>query len=253
VYFLPKLTNHGQFMQNTVGGWELNSIITVESGNSLSVFSSGATGAASPAIACDPASVYAPCVSQGNTGNVSVSSPLNSLIGTGYNNNNRPLITGINCNAGENGNQILNATAFTLVGYHLGTVDPKMAARGVCSGPPTRVFDLQMVKNWYFKESRYRLKFSLDAFNIFNHANFRSQDLLGVGYTPGGLVCNATSPCGTKLILNPATGALVNVVPDLTNNLVTAQGNGLGNFGQANHLIAGHESREIQYGLKFTF
>lgn len=253
VYFLPKFTNHGAFVQNTVGGWEANSIITVESGTSLSVFSSGATGAASAAIPCDPASVYGPCVSQGNTGSVSVSSPLNSLIGTGYTNNNRPLTTGSNCNAGESGRQILDVNAFTLVGYHLGTVDPRMAARGVCSGPPTRLFDLQMVKNWYFKEGRFRVKFSVDAFNIFNHANFLGSSLEGVGYTPGSLVCNATSPCGTKLILNPNTGRLVNVVPDLTNNVVTAQGNGLGGFGQVTQVVPGHESRQLQYGLKFTF
>ena len=253
VYFLPKLTNRSLFMQNTVGGWEANSIITVESGASLSVFSSGASGAASAAIACDPASVYAACVAQGNTGTVSVPSTLNSLIGTGYNNNNRPLVTGIGCNAGESGNQILNAAAFTLVGYHLGTVDPKMAGRGICAGPPTRIFDLQMVKNWYFKESRFRLKFSMDFFNIFNHANFMGNNLEGIGYTPGNLVCNLPSPCGTKLVLNPSTGALVNVMTDLTNNVVSAQGTGVSQFGQSIATLTGHESREIQYGLKFTF
>ena len=253
VFFLPKLTNHNAFVQNTAGGWEVNSIITVESGASLSVFSSGATGASSAAIACDPASVYAPCVANGNTGTVTVASPLNSLIGTGYNNNNRPLVTGTNCNAGESGRQILDPNAFTLIGYHLGTVDPKMAARGVCSGPPTRIFDLQFVKNWYFKEGRFRVKFSVDAFNIFNHANFLGSSLEGTGYTPGSLVCNGTSPCGTRLILNPATGALVNAVQDLTNNVVTAQGNAIGGFGQVNQVVPGHESRQLQYGLKFTF
>jgi hypothetical protein len=253
VYFLPRLTNHNLFMQNTLGGWQANSIITVESGASLSVFSSGASGAPSAAIACDPASVYAACVAQGNTGTVSVPSTLNSLIGTGYNNNNRPLVTGMGCNASESGNQILNAAAFTLVGYHLGTVDPKMASRGICAGPPTRIFDLQMVKNWYFKESRFRLKFSLDFFNIFNHANFEGNNLEGIGYTPGNLVCNLPNPCGTKLILNPNTGHLVNVMTDLTNNVVTAQGTGVSQFGQAIQTIPGHESREIQYGLKFTF
>jgi len=113
----------------------------------------------------------------------------------------------------------------------LGTVDPGMAARGVCFGPNTKTFDVQMVKNWYFKE-RFRLKFSLDAFNIFNHANFSANGISN-GFTGSGLVCGA-SPCTP------------------TNNVVTGGGGG-GGFGQVINLIPGHESREIQYGLKFTF
>ncbi|HLK05456.1 MAG TPA: carboxypeptidase regulatory-like domain-containing protein [Candidatus Acidoferrum sp.] len=206
VFFLPKFANHGAFAQNTIGGWELNSIITVETGASLSVFTSGASAVAN-----------APGFN------------LNSLIGTGYNNNNRPLTTGVNCDSGVNGSQILNPAAFTLVGYHLGTTDPNMAARGVCFGPKSRVFDLQLVKNWYFKE-RFRLKFSLDAFNLFNHANF-STNGLQTGYNGNGLSCGA--PCSP------------------TNNVVVSGGGG--GFGQTFGLIAGHESRELQYGLKLTF
>jgi hypothetical protein len=252
VFFLPKFTNHGALAQNTIGGWELNSIITIESGASLLV--TGSAGAAgSPTLNCDPASTYAGCTDPNNTTHtVSVPSNLNALIGTGFTSNERPLVTGSSCGAGQNGNNILNPAAFTLVGYHLGTVDPKMAARGVCFGPKTRTFDVQLVKNWYFKESRYRLKFSLDAFNLFNHANFSTSGL-ATGYGPGGFVCNGINPCGSKLNLNPVTGALMSVSQDLTNNVVTAQGTGLGGFGQTHGLIKGHESREIQYGLKFTF
>src|SRR6267142_847514 len=198
VFFLPKFANHGAFVQNTVGGWELNSIITVETGSSLSVFTSGAS-----------AVTNAPGFE------------LNSLIGTGYNNNNRPLTTGISCNSGTSGNQVLNPAAFTLVGYHLGTVDPNMAARGVCYSPNSRVFDIQMVKNWYFKE-RFRLKFSIDAFNIFNHANF-STGGLQTGYNGNGLSCSG--PCSP------------------TNNVVVSGGGG--GFGQTFGLIAGHQSREL--------
>jgi hypothetical protein len=100
----------------------------------------------------------------------------------------------------------------------------------VCYGPKTRTFDVQLVKNWYVKE-RFRIKFSLDAFNIFNHANFSTSGIQS-GYTGTGLVCGV-SPCTP------------------TNNIVTAGGGG--GFGQTFGLIAGHESREIQYGLKFTF
>ena len=159
---------------------------------------------------------------------------LNSLIGTGFNSNNRPLATGIGCNVGESGNQILNPAAFTLVGYHLGTVDPKMAARGVCYGPKTRLFDIQMVKNWYFKENHFRLKFSVDAFNIFNHANFTTSGIQS-GYDGNNLVCNG--PGGA---CSP------------TNNVVVS-GGGTTQFGQVFGLVPGHNSREMQYGLKLTF
>jgi hypothetical protein len=243
VYFLPKLTSHGRFIENTVGGWELNSIITIESGTSLSVFTNGASGDCihdGPIVNGSPT-----CLPHNDAqGNPTNSSNLNSLIGTGFNQNNRPLVTSIGCNSGVSGNQILNPAAFTLVGYHLGTVDSKMAPRGACFGPKTRIFDLQLVKNWYFKESRYRLKFSLDAFNIFNHTNF-STGGLQTGFNGNNLACGAVAPCGKAL------GAGGVYVTDLTNNVVTAGGGG--GFGQTFGLIAGHESREIQYGLKFTF
>jgi hypothetical protein len=242
VFFLPKLLKHSSFVQQTLGAWELNSIITVESGASLSVFSSGATGACIPDTAGPNAGN---CMTTNHLvggplfpGN---SSNLNSLIGTGFTSNNRPLATGVSCNSGTSGNQVLNAAAFTLVGYHLGTVDPKIASRGACYGPNTRNFDMQLAKNWYFKE-RFRVKFSLDFFNIFNHANFNINGLAN-GYTPA-VSCGAVAPCGKAL--NAAGTAFVT---DLTNNVVTSQGNTNG-FGQT---FGVHPGRELQYTLRFSF
>jgi hypothetical protein len=243
VFFLPKLLKHGAFVQNTLGGWELNSIITVMSGASLSVFSSGASGS------CILDTVGP------NTGNCMTSnhlvggplfpgnsSSLNALIGTGYTGNNRPLATGTPCDSGMNGNQILNPAAFTLVGYHLGTVDPAIAGRGVCFGPDTRNFDAQLAKNWYFKE-RFRVKFSVDFFNMFNHANFNTNGLAN-GYTPA-VACGPVAPCGKAL--NAAGTAFVT---DLSNNVVTSQAPVPGNFGQT---FGVHPGRELQYTLRFSF
>jgi hypothetical protein len=242
VFFLPKFAKHGAFVQNTLGGWELNSIITVMSGASLSVFSSGAGGAALT-YNCPAGTTWTACTDPANTtGQVTVSSPLNALIGTGFTQNNRPLTTGVSCNSDTSGNQVLNPAAFTLVGYHLGTVDPRIAARGYCYGPHTRNFDMQLAKNWYFKE-RFRIKFSLDFFNMFNHANFNTNGLAN-GYTPGGLHCNdAVGPCG--MAVNPMTGVTTN----LSNSLVTSQGTPSG-FGQT---FGVHPGRELQYALKFSF
>ena len=145
VYYLPKLANKAAVVRETLGGWELNSILTINSGSSLSVFASqGATDAIA-----------------GGT--------LQAVQGSGWGTNPpnfRPDRTGINCNAGENGRQILNSGAFTYTGYVLGGVGN--VPRGYCYGPDNRNFDVQLAKNWYFKE-RFRVKFSMDFFNTLNH------------------------------------------------------------------------------------
>ena len=106
------------------------------------------------------------------------------------------------------------------------------APRGYCVGPNSRNVDVQLAKNWNFKE-RYRVKFSLDFFNLFNHANFFGNQLEGTGFNGGNLVCGGVNPCSP------------------TNNVVTGQtGSPNANFGQAS---AVHPGREIQYTLKFSF
>jgi hypothetical protein len=243
VFFLPKLLKHGAFVQNSLGGWELNSIATIQSGASLSVFSSGASGSC---ILDTTGPNAGNCMTSNHLAGGPLfpgnSSSLNALIGTGFTSNNRPLTTGTACNSGSlSGNQLLNPAAFTLVGYHLGTVDPKLASRGSCFGPHARNFDMQLAKNWNFKE-HYRVKFSVDFFNMFNHANFNTNGLAN-GFTPA-VACGTVAPCGKAL--NAAGTAFVT---DLTNNVVTSQA-GVGNFGQTFGVKPG---RELQYTLRFTF
>jgi hypothetical protein len=167
VYYLPKLANQNAFVQNTVGGWELNSIFTAAHGSSLTVFANGSY----------------------NGGNVS------GLIGTGYIGNNRPLtVAGTTCNSGQKGSQILNSNFFSLVGYTLGTVPGSIESRGSCFGAPTTDLDGQLAKNWQIKE-RYRVKFAMDFFDLLNHPNFNSSALEGTGYAPSTLTCGAAA-CG---------------------------------------------------------
>jgi hypothetical protein len=208
VFYLPKLANHNAVVRDTIGGWELNSIISVSSGSSLTVFANGASGA--------------------------LGSSLNSLQGSGFNANNRPDITGSGCDSGQNGRQILNPDAFTLIGYTIGTVGN--APRGYCFGPNYRNVDAQLAKNWTFKE-RFRIKFSLDFFNLFNHANFNGGNLETANFNASGLLCGAGQTACTP-----------------SNNVVSAQ---LGTpnsvssgFGQATGV---HPGREIQYTLRFSF
>jgi hypothetical protein len=223
VFYLPKFAKQSNFVQESVGGWEFNSIISVESGPSVGVFSNGANGACAQVL---PDNSCAP----------GFSSNLTSLTGNGYNNNNRPdIVAGVGCNSGVSGRQILNPAAFTLVGYTIGTVGN--APHGYCHGPDNRNVDMQLAKNWTFKE-KYRIKFSMDFFNVFNHANFfgGQNGNLGINFSGSNLVCGGVNPCSA------------------TNNVVTGQTgspNGAGSgFGQATSV---HPGRELQYTLKFVF
>jgi Carboxypeptidase regulatory-like domain/TonB-dependent Receptor Plug Domain len=242
VFYLPKLTNQNTLVRGVLGGWEANSIISVSSGSSLSVYSNGASGN-SLSYTCPAGSTWAACTGMPVGTAITVSSPLTSLTGTGFNQSNRPNVGSVGCNSGENGNQILNPDAFSFVGYQLGTVGT--AGRGICYGPAFRNIDFQIAKNWYFKE-HYRIKFSMDFFNLFNHPNFTGNDLEGVGYSANGLHCNdAVGPCG--LTVNPMTG----VTPNLANNVVSSQNAGeLGTFGKT---FIVQPAREIQYTLRFYF
>lgn len=230
VFYLPKLASHGAMVKNVAGGWEFNSIFNMAEGSSMTIFSSGASGACTN-LAAD------------NTCVPGYSSTLNSLVGTGYTNNQRPLVNpDVSCNTGRNGNQILNANHFTLVGYTIGTFPSNMAPRGSCYNVPTTNMDAQLAKNWYVKE-RYRIKFSMDFFNLFNHANFNGSSLQGAGYTsPSPVFCGgATAPV--------AGGGPTGLPCSPTNNVITSAAPPTG-FGQAS---AVHPGRELQYTLRFTF
>ena len=230
VFFLPKFASHGMLVQNSIGGWEFNSIISAAQGSSLSVFSSGASGA------CTNLNADGTCV----TG---YSSSLNSLVGTGYTNNQRPLaIPSISCNQGRSGDQILSLNHFTLVGYQIGTFPSNLAPRGSCFGAPNTNMDAQLAKNWYVKE-RLRIKFSMDFFNLFNHANFNSGNLEGSGFTSSSPVfCGgATAPT--------AGGGPTGLPCSPTNNVISSASTSTG-FGTASSV---HPGRELQYTLRLSF
>ncbi len=232
VFDLPKFSGSSNLIQQAFGGWAVNSIVNIQSGASLSIFTNGATDVNH---AIDPMQIpgAGPC----NAANLNNCYQLNSLTGTGFGNNQRPNATGVACNSGQSGDQFLNPAAFTFVGYQLGTVGT--ATRGSCSGAPSRNIDLQLAKNWKFHD-RYGLKFSFDFFNLFNHANFNSTNLESDGFNGGNLQCGTTA-CSP--VNNVVTGQYV--APG--NNPPNSIANG---WGQAN---AVHPGRELQYTLRFTF
>jgi len=196
IFYLPKLAQANSLERAVVGGWEFSTIATAETGNSVSVFDNGGNGIAA------------------------------SLSGTGYAANLRPNITSTACNSGASGNQIINPNAFTLVGFQLGTIGN--TPRGYCHGPDRVNFDLSLAKNWSLTE-RFKLQFRFQAFNAFNHAQFRG-DLLQTIYNP-------TFTCGTAAC-SPS------------NNVIQSTSGLNQNFGQA---LGTTGPREFQYALKLTF
>jgi hypothetical protein len=221
VFFLPKLANHGALVQNTVGGWEANSIVSLSEGSSLTIYTSGA--------------------GSGFTGTT-----IGQLVGTGFEQNNRPLVTNIGCNTGRSGEQILNVSHFTLQGYALGTFPGNMEHRGDCFGAPYTNVDAQLAKNWYIKE-KYRLKFSMDFFNLFNHPNFNSGNLEGANFTASNLGCGAYTACSpTNNVVTQNPAAATN--PSLSSWPTTASSSG---FGAANAIQ--NVARQLQYTLRFSF
>jgi hypothetical protein len=249
VFFLPKLANHSMLVQNSVGGWEFNSIISAAQGSSLSVFSSGASGACTNYYPYNypDASLASTCVP-------GYSSSLNSLVGTGYTGNQRPLaVSQISCNQGRSGDQILDPSHFTLIGYPIGTFPANLAPRGSCFGAPNTNMDAQLAKNWYVKE-RLRIKFSMDFFNLFNHANFNSGNLEGAGFTSSNPVycggATAASPGSATTAPTGATGMPCSPTNNIITSASTATSTNLNGFGQANSV---HPGRELQYTLRLSF
>jgi len=243
VFYLPKFASHGMLVQNVVGGWEANSIISLAEGSSFSVFSSGASGA------CTNEAADGTCIA-------GYSSSLSALVGTGYTDNQRPLVTDVGCSTGRHGPDMLNYSHFSLMGYTLGSFPSDLAPRGTCTGAPNTNVDAQLAKNWTVKE-KYRIKFSMDFFDLFNHPNFNSGNLEASGFT-------ATSPllCGGAQQAVPGGGPTGQPCSP-TNNVVTGAASGSATnpssvlntptgFGSASsqNLNAG---RTLQYTLRFSF
>jgi hypothetical protein len=267
VFFLPKFEHQASFIRESVGGWELNTIFTAESGNSITVYQSGVSSPAGQndalKIIVDPNTPLNCTDSAGNK----FPCALSSLSGTGFNNTQRPdAVPGTSCNSGVSGNQIFNPNAFTLIGFHLGSIGS--APRGACHGPHYVNGDIGVYKNWRFKE-RYGLRFSVDFFNLFNHSNFDATYIQGTGgnngsgtfYNGGGVYCGPSTPVTVKVDANgnpiPPTTYAQYEPCGTSNNIVSVYGSNGKTTGGANpgfgSTIVTKPNREMQYGLKFTF
>ena len=164
---------------------------------------------------------------------------VNQLIGNGFTNNQRPLISGQGCTSGLSGAQVLNPQAVTLIGYAIGTVPQGIEPRGYCHGPGTVNTDLSIDKNWRVWGERMRIQFRMDFFNLFNHANFRGDQINGVngGTTFQNVNCGAVDVLGKYQPCSPS------------NNIITRQTYN----SNAGYAVSTKGARELQYGLKIIF
>lgn len=146
VYELPFFVDQKGFAGKTLGGWQLSGIATAQSGLPFTVTTSSFDAAGignspalvagnRPALLCDPNVGGAQTQQQWfNTSCFAINPPTNST-------------------------NIENV--------------PGSAGRGIVNGPRTTRFDMTLSKNIRFNETM-RLQLRAEAFNVFNHTNFRS-------------------------------------------------------------------------------
>jgi hypothetical protein len=222
-YFLPDLTQANRLVRGAFGAWELGLITTEASGNSNTIYQGTLQENAS--------------LRQGDAFGDGLQALFNSA---NQRTMQRPLIVpGQSCGISA-GDQVMNPNAFTLVGYQIGTIPSNTEPRGYCRGPSLLDTDLSVDKNFKLTE-RVRMQFRMDFFNIFNHANFRGDQING---TQGGTLFSSVN-CGPQL----ASGLFAPCSP--TNNVIGNQSVATG-AGQATSVV-GNAGREIQYGLHITF
>ena len=220
VYYLPDLKGSNGFVQAVLGGWELAGISQYATGTSLSLYQAG-VGEATGLVT-------------GPGGGA-----VGQLIGNGFTNNQRPLISGQGCTSGLSGAQVINPQAVTLIGYAIGTYPTGVEPRGYCRGPGNVNTDFSVDKNWRVWGERVRLQFRMDFFNLFNHANFRGDQINGVngGTTFQNINCGPVNAAGFYSACSP------------TNNIITRQ-----TYNQnAGFATSTKGARELQYGMKVIF
>ena len=94
----------------------------------------------------------------------------------------------------------------------------------------------------YKRQERVRIQFRMDFFNLFNHANFRGDQVNGIAW-------NGSSSTFQNVNCGP-TDALGLYQPcSLSNNIITRQTYNAGQ-GQATSV---KNARELQYGMKIIF
>jgi hypothetical protein len=142
IYYTPSLKGQNQFIRQSVGGWEVSGIITLQSGFPFTI-------------------------GGGNGGDKS---------GALKYNDRADVVPGVpfDVRQGDKShwlNQYFNPAAFTpnLAGTY------GDSGRNMFQGPPIKTMDVAFAKNWTFRES-YRIQFRWEMFNALNHPSFGDPD-----------------------------------------------------------------------------
>jgi hypothetical protein len=224
VYYLPKFNDANAFEREALGGWEFGTIFQALSGNSLTNFFNATVQDQNYCI--DPSGTPIPGCSGNN-----ISDVYGTGNGAGNINAGRFMQTGVACNAGENGIQILNPAAFSLVGYQFGTIGN--SPKGYCHGPRQVDLDMSLYKTWKVGE-RLSIQFRFDGFDALNHPQFQSGGINTGGVT--GVSCGTTACSPTNNVVTSTTGSYSSTFGQVTSTRAGGAGN-----------------RQLQYGLKFIF
>jgi hypothetical protein len=216
-YAIPGRKGYAQALE----GWELNSIVTLQSPQHWGVMDEGTDAA--------------------GIGPLPVSPPANSPIRWNFYGNpndfksgptGTPFFPGTDAPSAPTSNAACNAKALALDGGTPGAATESLAFHGcyaegnsIMIPPPLgtfgtmgrnifpdsgfRNFDFSVAKNWHFGE-RYRAQFRAEFFNIFNHPNFANPygGQNGFGFndpSAGGFGCGCATP--DVAAANPAVGS----------------------------------------------
>jgi hypothetical protein len=216
-YAIPGKKGYAQALE----GWELNSIVTLQSPQHWGAMDEGTDAA--------------------GIGPLPVSPPANSPIRWNFYGNpddfksgstGTPFFPGTNAPSAPTSNAACNAKALVLDGGSPGAATESLAFHGcyakgnsIMIPPPLGTFgtmgrnifpdsgfrnvDFSLAKNWHFGE-RFRAQFRAEFFNIFNHPNFANPygGQNGFGFNDpsvGGFGCGCATP--DVAAANPAVGS----------------------------------------------
>jgi hypothetical protein len=146
IYELPFFKQQHSFVGKTLGGWQVSGITTYNTGVPFTVTTSSFDAAGLGNV---------PALVSGNRPNV---------------------LCDPNANASHDRLQYFNTACFQLNPTTTTTGVPNVAGnagRGIINGPPTKRVDFSLIKNIQFSEN-VRLQLRGEAFNVFNHTNFRT-------------------------------------------------------------------------------
>ena len=213
VYNLPTLQNMHTFIRGPLGSWEVASGVNISSGSS-----------------------YTPVIG----GISNVNDP--SGIGNGAGAQRPNLVPGEPCrNPKFDSFQWVNPNRYTMNGFKLGTIGTSRI--GDCLGPPTRVVDLSVSKNFHISE-RIKAQFRMDFFNLFNHPQYGNigdnQGLVNVGF-------NATNTVASPEFVDASGNSTTNLADAVS--LQNTSPNSI--VGRVN--TQSDRNRELQYSLRITF